>query len=262
MGKVIKEEFRFFGKDGVELYGVVCRPKKFRGLVCVFAHGIPSGKPAKPGDSGYIELCERAAELGYVGATMNFRGTGQSGGNFDISAWVDDMRTFLDLLWKLAEPKGIVLVGSSGGAAVAVKVASEDERVVALGLLACPADFSFLAPWNDPDGFISHFKNIGIIRDDEFPEDPQLWARGFQELVPERHIESLKIPILLVHGTDDEVVPFEHAKRLSGASKTAKMIGLEKLGHRLREYPSVRALLFEWLRSVIIKKEQEEQQGV
>jgi len=255
---VIREEFRFFSRDEVELYGAVCRPDRFRGLVVVFAHGIPSGKPAAPGDGGYIELCERAAELGYVGAMMNFRGTGQSGGNFDISAWVDDMRAFLDILWRLAEPKGVVLVGSSGGAAVAVRVASEDERVVGLGLLACPADFSFLAPWDAPREFIEHFRGIGIIRDAEFPDDPRLWAEGFRELAPEKYIGLLKIPILLIHGTDDEVVPFEHAQRLDGASETAKMIGLSKMGHRLREYPTVKTLLFEWLRGIIVRSAKED----
>jgi len=253
----VKEEFKFFGKDETELVGLICRPQKFRGLAVVFAHGIPAGSPPAPDDTGYLELCERASELGYVAATMNFRGTGKSGGNFDIAAWVDDLKVFLDILWKMMEPKGIVLVGSSGGAAVSVKVASEETRVIAIALLACPADFSFFAPWKEPEQCIQYFRGIGIIRDADFPKDAQLWAESFKNLAPEGIIGSLHMPILLIHGTGDEVVPFEHAKRLKSMAQSARLIPLDKFDHRLRHYPAVKALIVEWLRSIIVKSEKD-----
>lgn len=251
----MREEIRFLSRDETELFGFFIRPKSFRGLVVVFAHGIPSGVPTSADDFGYLELCERASLLGYVAATMNFRGTGVSGGNFDIAAWVDDLKAFLDILERLVEPNGIVLVGSSGGAAVSVKVASENEKVIALALLACPADFSFIKPWEAPERYVEYFRNIGIIRDADFPKDAALWAEGFKNLAPERYIGLLKIPILLIHGTNDEVVPFEHALRLARLACDAKLVSLDKLGHKLRQYPAVKTLVMEWLRSIIIKSE-------
>ena len=47
------------------------------------------------------------------------------------------------------------------------------------------------------------------------------------------HLPSLDIPVLFVHGTEDEVVPFAHAERLFAAARPdkAQLVRVEGAGH-------------------------------
>ncbi|HEX5042854.1 MAG TPA: alpha/beta fold hydrolase [Candidatus Polarisedimenticolaceae bacterium] len=47
------------------------------------------------------------------------------------------------------------------------------------------------------------------------------------------HLPSLGVPVLFVHGTDDEVVPFAHAERLFAAARPgmAELVRVEGAGH-------------------------------
>ena len=49
------------------------------------------------------------------------------------------------------------------------------------------------------------------------PEDPVLAA-----ISPIRHIDALNVPVLLIHGKDDTVVPFEQSSRMVDALRRAK----------------------------------------
>lgn len=50
---------------------------------------------------------------------------------------------------------------------------------------------------------------------------------------PERRLEDLTLPTLVIHGTEDPVLPFEHAIALSQAIPGARLLPLEQTGHEL-----------------------------
>jgi pimeloyl-ACP methyl ester carboxylesterase len=50
---------------------------------------------------------------------------------------------------------------------------------------------------------------------------------------PERRLEDLRLPTLVIHGTEDPVLPFEHAIALSRAIPEARLLPLEQTGHEL-----------------------------
>ena len=56
-----------------------------------------------------------AHELGCVAMTFNFRGCGESEGNFSLQGWVDDLRNAIAHVLSLHEPTGIILVGTNTG---------------------------------------------------------------------------------------------------------------------------------------------------
>ena len=50
---------------------------------------------------------------------------------------------------------------------------------------------------------------------------------------PQRRLEDLRMPTLVIHGTEDPVLPFEHAIALSRAIPEARLLPLEQTGHEL-----------------------------
>ena len=65
--------------------------------------------------------------------------------------------------------------------------------------------------------------------------------------VTDMAVDTLQIPVLIVHGSADDVVPVEHAHRIAGAAHNAELMVLEGAPHQLRLHPGVVELALEWL---------------
>jgi fermentation-respiration switch protein FrsA (DUF1100 family) len=185
---------------------------------------------------------------------FNFRGTGGSGGNFDILGWTHDLGAAIDYLWSLpgVGGSGLSLLGFSGGAAVAVYVTAQDKRVSALAACACPAEFDSLVTESGQSLFIiDHFRGIGIIRDKGFPPSTKDWLDGFRQVRPVDYVAQISPrPLLLVHGSQDEVVAVSHAHKLyAQAGEPKQLVIIEGAGHRLRRDERAIAVVTRWLKS-------------
>jgi fermentation-respiration switch protein FrsA (DUF1100 family) len=219
----------------------------------VICHGIPSGKPKDPADGGYPALAARICREGFAAFIFNFRGAGESGGNFDLSGWARDLTAAIDYLWELPEldRAHLSLLGFSGGAAVAIYAAAQDERVSCVAACACPAEFTFLNELDTPQKVIGHFRSIGVIRDGDFPASVEAWLSGFNEVRPIDHVAGIAPrPLLLVHGDKDEMVALSHARRLyEKAGKPKQLVIIDGAGHRLRQNePAMRQVTL-WLKN-------------
>jgi len=240
--------------DGISIVGQLYLPggSKNYPLVCL-CHGVPSGNPPDPNDGGYPELAGRFCAEGFGAFFFNFRGTGDSGGNFDILGWTRDLEAVVDHLCGLdvVDTSRLFLVGFSGGAATSVYVASKDERVCGLAACACPADFSLLMERDTPQGTIDRYRTIGAIRDDDFPPSLDGWFDNLRQVTPIEHVAGISPrPLLLIHGANDETVPVEHARSLyETAGKPKEIVVLEGLGHRLRQEDRAVAAVMDWLKS-------------
>lgn len=237
--------------DGIGIVGEIYRPESVPPWPAVIVcHGIPSGRPA-PGDEGYRPLARRLAKEGFLTVIFNFRGCGLSGGNIDLDGWCRDLAAVLEGVFSRPEAdRGrIFLFGFSGGAAVSCKVAASDARVGAVALMACPAEFSFLFREENLGEMIARAKAIGSIRDESFPPDPKTWLHGLYGVRAENFIGVISPrPVLILHGTEDDVVPVEHAHRLNGlAGETKTLILVEGAGHRLRQEPQALEAAVAWL---------------
>lgn len=220
--------------------------------VC-FCHGIPA-EVHDPADRGYRDLAEKAAAAGMAAFIFNFRGCGLSGGNFDISGWREDLEAVVSYLAALPELDAgrLALCGFSGGAAVAGCLAAVDGRAQALALCACPAGFR---AWGETGAaeLIARYRAIGVIRDDDFPADPEAWMQGFAALRPVDVIGRISPrPLLIVHGTADDVVPVADAGRLYAAAAEPKELRLiPGAGHRLRQEQAAVDGIIAWLRTTL-----------
>jgi fermentation-respiration switch protein FrsA (DUF1100 family) len=219
--------------------------------VCV-CHGIPARIP-DPGDRGYPLLAEQICRHGFAVLIFNFRGTGASGGNLDILGWTRDLRAVIDYLCALPEVdrSRLYLLGFSGGAAVSVYVASQDTRVSSVVTCACPAEFTFFTQSDKPQSLIDHFRDIGAIRDDDFPPSAQEWLNGFKLVSPINYVAEISPrPLLLVHGSQDETVEVSQAYKLyAQAGEPKQIVIVDGAGHRLRQNDEAMAIVMDWLKS-------------
>jgi len=215
----------------------------------VLCHGFPSG-PRGSAISGatYPELANRVArESGWIALAFNYRGAGASEGDFSAEGWLDDIRAAVDTLADRDDVIGVWLMGSGMGGSLAISVAAHDERI--RGVATLSAYRSFREWVRDPSRFLAHTRRIGMVRDDDFPTDLHAWARGIAELDPVRDAQLLpQRPLLVLHGSDDDVVPVEHARELADAAgDAAELRVVYKAGHRLRHDPRAIAALLGWL---------------
>ena len=238
---------------GIELAGQLYLPtgRPPYPTVCV-CHGIPA-KTRELGDGGYPLLAEKICRCGFAVLIFNFRGTGESSGNFDILSWTQDLEVAVDYLWSLPElnQSRLALLGFSAGAAVAIYVAAQDRRISSVVACASPAEFSFFTEADNSQSLIDHFRDLGIIRDKGFPPSIPEWLRGFREVSPIQHVAKIAPrPILFLHGSKDDVVAVSHAHRLYAKAKEPKRLAIiEEVGHRLRLSDEAVAIAIDWLKS-------------
>ena len=239
--------------DEMMLAGEVFLPEECNRIypaVCL-CHGIPA-VPYSPGEQGgYPELAARFCRAGFVTLVFNFRGCGPSQGNIDMVDWTHDLAAAIDFLVMLPEvdKNRICLIGSSGGAAVCIYTAARDGRVHAVATLACPAEFDFMAGGQSADSLVQRFREIGIIRDADFPPSVGKWLEGFNTVAPAAYVSEISPrPLLLVHGDRDEVVPVKHAEKLfEKAGQPKELLILPGAGHRLRQDERAIDAVMQWL---------------
>ena len=150
----------------------------------ILLHGFPIGPlDARQSAGTFPELIDRmAAELGWVAMTFNFRGCGESEGDFSLQGWIDDLRAAIDHLIDETSPTGIWLVGTNTGGSIATCVAANDPRVHGAALLSPRADFDDWAA--QPRRFLEHAREIGAIRTPGFPKNFDEWSREFRRFRP------------------------------------------------------------------------------
>ena len=179
--------------------------------------------------------------------TFNFRGCGDSEGDFSLQGWVDDLRVS-DLA--PAHDRRAVRLSSSSGRTPADRSrsasAADDPRVSATALLSPRADFDDWA--EQPRRFLEHAREIGAIHDRRFPDSVDEWSREFRRFRPVASARRFAPrPMLVMHGEDDDSVPVSDARQLVNAHGSAELSLFEGAGHRLRHDPRAVAVLLGWL---------------
>ncbi|TRZ52238.1 MAG: hypothetical protein D4S01_03250, partial [Dehalococcoidia bacterium] len=108
-----------------------------------------------------------------------------------------------------------------------------------------------LTQGDEPSSLIDHFRRIGAIRDKDFPPSAEEWFNGFRLASPIKYVAGIAPrPLLLVHGSKDEVVEVSHALRLYQKAGEPKQISIvDGAGHRLRQNNRAITIVIDWLKS-------------
>lgn len=128
----------------------------------------------------------------------------------------------------------ITLIGHSRGGGIAILKASQDSRIQSLITWASVSECK--TPWgNMSANKLAAWKESGAIyyTNKRTQQKLPLYYQLFEDyLLHEKQlniqaaIASLKIPVLICHGTNDEAVPFESAKKLSDWNQQAQLFSV------------------------------------
>ncbi|MEY4674516.1 MAG: hypothetical protein RL148_2300 [Planctomycetota bacterium] len=199
------------------------------GPAYLYVHGYASVRAGEKSSS----LFEHARRRGRAAARIDLRGHGESSGligHVTMSEMVADVQLALEHLHGIGAGP-VVLVGSSIGAVVASFAAARDPaRVRGLVLLGPAFGFMRLASRLDPEGKLRTSTGLEVRMHARTIEDA---ARHDESALPGR----LSMPLLLVHGTADEIIPYAVSERFfAQVPHTDKELWLVPGGdHRLNQ---------------------------
>jgi len=221
--------------------------------LCI-CHGVPARRTPDPADRGYPLLAERFCSQGFVVLIFNFRGTGESEGNFDILGWTRDLEAAIDYLCQhdMVDKSRLSVMAFSGGALASVYCAAKDRRISSVVTCACPARFFDISEFSRVEEFLEHCRQVGIIRDSNFPPSADEWAGGFEVVRPLKWIHEIAPrPILIIHGDSDQTVDPSHAWELYHKAGKPKDIAIIAGGeHKLRLSEPAMSTALSWLKKV------------
>jgi uncharacterized protein len=208
---------------------------------------------SKEGDKS-MALADRLAAAGCDVLRFDFSYVGESEGRFDdltVSGEVEDVAG----AWRFARGRvagPVAVVGSSLGGTVALLFAAAEPGVAALATIAAvasPACRARALPASERDrwrreGFYDlHGIRVGVPFLDDVERLDVLSA-----------IQAIRCPVLLAHGTADEVVPFDDAWRIAGVlGARASVEAYEGGDHRFSD-AALRAAMLERIAAWVLER--------
>lgn len=213
----------------------------------VLCHGFPTrGRESQQSGKSFPELAERiASELGWVVLTMNFRGCGRAEGNFSLKGWLDDVHAAVEHVAELGVT-GVWLCGFGSGGSLALCEGASNPRVRGVAALAAPGDFEDWA--RHPRRLLLHARQVGVIKDPDFPPAFDRWSSELREVRPLHAAKDLAPrSLLVVHGDSDDLTPLADGRAIAAAHGRAEMRVINGAGHELRHDPRAVAVLLGWL---------------
>ncbi|MCI0503272.1 alpha/beta hydrolase [Candidatus Micrarchaeota archaeon] len=244
------ERLTFRNVAGDALAAILSVPPKPNGKGVVLLHCFTCTKHHRVMRS----LAESLSEAGFSVLRFDFGGNGESGGKLEdatYSKMLDEVRSAVTLL----RSRGIDKVGVAGhsmGAMLSLLAASEDERISAVGFISgssqaarvrevFPQDAIRKAEKEGSAEAFVYGRHITIKR--EFLLDVEKFNVGHAAA-------TLGRPILIVHGTEDEVIPPFHARQIfawaSGKKTLDMMEGVDHLFRKDADLAKLRDTVCAW----------------
>ncbi|MGA3157121.1 MAG: S9 family peptidase [Steroidobacteraceae bacterium] len=221
--------------DGTLVPGYLTLPPGTEHAQGLAAIVMPHGGPGSRDVWGFNWLAQFFAARGYAVLQPNYRGsTGYGDGWFEQNAWHSWALAIGDVLdggrWLvaqgIADPRKLGIVGWSYGGYAALQSAVVDSSVFkAVVAIAPVTDLDDLAgEWGTSGGLWAMRDYVGS-------------GAEAKAASPAEHADSIKVPVLLFHGTYDRNVSVqesEHmARNLKAASVPYELVIFEKLDHQL-----------------------------
>ena len=226
----VQEELVIKQENGQEIYGVISKPdNKGKHGVAIVSHGFNgthhSGKDyfAALNDMGYAVYT-----FDFPCGSVNSRSDNNTM-NMSIS---DEKNALMDIVAYFQKQKDvdknkIVLIGESQGGLVSALAAAELKRQISDLILIYPALCI-------PDNWNSRYPKV-----EDIPEISEIWGvrLGKKFMMDIRHMQPYETigryrgRVLIIHGTDDMVVPLEYSTRAAQTYSNATLKIIDKAGH-------------------------------
>jgi len=191
---------------------------KFPKAVVVLGHGV-TGNKDRP---FVVALAEALARAGINALRISFSGNGGSGGRFvdsTVSKEIDDLGAVLDAAQK--NHPTVVYLGHSMGGAVGVLRASRDARIKFLVSLAGMVNTAEFA--RREFGMVT--PGAGFMWDDEQCPLSQAYMDDMAKIgTVAGRAKDIRVPWLLVHGSEDDVVPISDSREIFAQANQPKQL--------------------------------------
>ena len=206
-----------FYNKGQQLNGVLHSPTGSDALcpAVVFFHGF-TGTKVEP-HRIFVKTARALAAIGFYALRFDFRGSGDSEGDFSemtISGEISDAIKSIDVLTAMPgiDTERIGILGLSMGGCVAACVSGQDTRVKSTVLWAPLSD----DPPDRKQEILERTKHTPTP-EEIAQSNANVVGKTFYEelpnLSPSRSIQQFTGPLLVIHGSGDDVVPVSHGKR-------------------------------------------------
>lgn len=253
---LVKKEFmKYKARDGLELDGYLSRPPNFSKPIATIIY--PHGGPMAEDSAGFDEFAAFFVNRGYAVFQPNFRGSSGRGHDFMMNAVAgmglamqDDLEDAVKFLveQKIADPKKVGIVGASYGGYAALMGATKTPD-----LFQCAVSFAGISDIKKLRDTARNFINKNLMRE-QLGNDIDL----LKKTSPVRMVERIKIPILLIHGKDDAVVPVDQSRIMANELKDQNKVyeyieladgthNLDYVPHRKQTFEAMEAFLKKYL---------------
>ncbi len=181
------------------------------------------------------------SEAGFMALRFDFSGNGQSQGRFEQSTWTKQILE-MEAAIELVQKKGaswIGLAGHSLGAAIALLTARRTKNVSAVcrvaGRVSATRPMHFLTPLQQRT-----LEQTGSVEFDSRARQLTLNRDFFDDA--DRHdlaeaTRSLTIPMLVVHGDHDEIIPVSEAHLAKSANPRMVELAIISGGDHMLAHP-------------------------
>ena len=193
------------------------------GVFVVFLHGFMSDLEGKKPKT-FLNFAKKN-KLGFL--ALEYSGHGKSSGNFtngNISTWSKESKL---LIKKIVKKNKIILIGSSMGSWISLKMFEFFKKQIIgfLGIGSAP-DFLENLMWNKfSKKMRKELKKNGIIYlkhgDYEYPISLQLIKDGRKNKILNKKINKF-LKVTMVHGSKDKSVPVNYSRKVLKLFKNAK----------------------------------------
>ena len=224
----------FRSQDGARLGGRLDLPDTGDPVAyAVFAHCFGCTKNLKT--MGYLDRV--LTEAGVAVLRFDFTGLGDSEGEFEDTNFTSNVSDVVSAAGYLAENHAAprLLIGHSFGGAAVIQAARQIPSAAAVVTIAAPAEFSHLS-----NTIVSQAPEIEQTGEAEvelagrrfhirkqFIDD--LGRRSMEEVVG-----SLRLPLLVLHAPEDDIVPMAAAERIFEMARHPKsLVALDRADHLL-----------------------------
>ena len=183
--------------------------------IIVVVHGSGDNRAHPP--ERMLGIAKDLVSYGYNVLMFDMRGHGESEGKHISAGYYErnDVLGAIDYIKQSGTESKIGVLGFSMGAATSLMAAAESEEIDAVVADCAYADIvsiiesEFSKRSNLPKFFIPII--LFVTRN--------IYDVDFTAIIPEEAVREISVPIFIIHGEQDDMVPVQHAYRLEEASR-------------------------------------------
>ncbi len=233
--KLNHEREEIITPDGAKLVGHILVPENSNGKLIIACHGARSS-----GLGEFVFMGSDFHKNGYTLIMPDHRGCGESDGKFLGYGTHESVDTYLwvEYAKKRFPELDIYLLGVSMGAATVLMMSPKAKEC---GIKAIVADCSYTSAWEE---FSYHLTKGFHLPGFPIMHITDMYCRilagyKFKDASPLEAVKSSSVPILFIHGTSDDFVPFFMMDKLYSACTSEKYkVEIEGADHAKAYYTS------------------------